>query len=266
MRNASSGFVAVLLAILATFCLAPAAAAAEAKCGVVLLHGKHGSPDRYIAGLAQSLREAGYMVATPEMPWSRRRAYNAGFLEGLAEVDAAVKELRAKGAPAVVVGGHSLGANAALAYAARSPGLAGVICLAPGHSPESGRMRDQAAESVARAKALVAEGKGERVSTFADLNMGKTFDLTATAAAYLSYFDPDGPAVMPRSAAMLNPPVPVLWIAGAADPLSRSGPGYGFDKAPAHPKSRYAVVQADHLGTPEAAKAMVLEWLGALAR
>jgi len=235
------------------------------KIGVVLLHGKYGAPDRNIGGLASTLRDAGYLVSTPEMPWSKRRAYNAGFLEALAEVDRAVQELRAKGAT-VVVGGHSLGGNAALAYAARYPGAAGVLCLAAAHTPDIGRQLEVSAASVVKARELVAAGKGDTRTYFTDLNMGKAFEMVISAADYLSYYDPEGPAVMPRSAALLKPPVPILWIAGARDPLSRPGPGYAFERAPAHPLSRYVVVDADHLDTPEAAKALVLDWLKELAR
>ncbi len=247
--------------------LCPVPSQAEGgKIGVVLLHGKYGAPDRNVGGLASTLRDAGYLVSTPEMPWSKRRAYNASFLAGLAEVDRAVQELRAKGATAVVVGGHSLGGNAALAYAARYPGAAGVLCLAAAHTPDIGRQLEVSAASVVKARELVAAGKGDARANFTDLNMGKTYEMVISAADYLSYYDPEGPAVMPRSAAMLKPPVPILWVAGARDPLSRPGPGYAFERAPAHPLSRYVVVDADHLDTPEAAKALVLDWLKELAR
>ncbi|MGB7065937.1 MAG: hypothetical protein WBF55_12405, partial [Syntrophobacteria bacterium] len=43
--------------------------------GIVLMHGKNGTPHDYIATLAGSLRRAGLQVKTPEMPWSRRRIY-----------------------------------------------------------------------------------------------------------------------------------------------------------------------------------------------
>lgn len=260
--------------ILAMLCVAlllagvsPALSHAEGgRVGVVLLHGKYGAPDKHISGLASSLRDAGYLVSTPEMPWSKRRAYNAGFLEALAEVDRAVQELRAKGATAVVVGGHSLGGNAALAYAARYPGVAGVLCLAAAHAPDSGRQLEISAASVVKAKELVAAGKGDTRAYFTDLNMGKPYEMITSAADYLSYYDPEGPAVMPRSAALLKTPVPILWVAGSRDPLSRPGPGYAFERAPAHPLSRYVVVEADHLDTPEASKVLALEWLKGVAR
>jgi hypothetical protein len=41
--------------------------------GIVLLHGKTGSPDTVINQLAIALQGAGYLIDTPEMCWSRRR-------------------------------------------------------------------------------------------------------------------------------------------------------------------------------------------------
>jgi len=274
MHNRSSFALALIFTLLLALLL-PAGLAQSAEpaatprgdvLGVVLLHGKNGAPDKHITELAEALRQAGYLVATPEMPWSKRRGYDADFLAALAEIDAAVRDLRALGAARVVVGGHSLGGNAALAYAARFPGLAGVICLAAAHTPDLGRPREVATESVARAKAMVAAGRGGETGRFADINMGKPSDMVVSAQTYLTYYDPEGAAAMPLSAAMIKTPLPILWVAGGRDPLSKPGPAHAFDHAPAHPQSRYVVVDADHLGTPRAAIPLALEWLRALPR
>ena len=39
--------------------------------GVVLLHGKGGTPTSMIEGLTESLRKEGAVVEAPELPWSR---------------------------------------------------------------------------------------------------------------------------------------------------------------------------------------------------
>lgn len=267
MSRAVNRFLCLLLLSGLLLAAGPAGAADSPapRLGVVLLHGKHGAPDRFVDILASRLRDAGFLVAVPEMPWSKRRAYNAGFLEALAETDKAAAELRAKGAASLVVAGHSLGANAALAYAARYPGVAGIVCLAAAHSPEYGRLREESAPGVAKAKELVAQGRGGENGRYPDLNMGKSFELSATASVYLSYFDPEGPAAMPLSAAMLKTPLPILWIVGERDQLKR-GPEYVYGQTPAHPASRYASVEADHVGVPSAAAQMVIEWLKALPR
>jgi hypothetical protein len=53
---------------------------------------------------------------------------------------------------------------------------------------------------------------------------------------------------------------PLLWVGGMWD-RSQSGPDYAFSRAPANPLNRYVAVEADHLGTPTAAREAVLVWL-----
>ncbi|MDO9083413.1 MAG: alpha/beta fold hydrolase [Humidesulfovibrio sp.] len=242
----------------------PTLAAEAAATGVVVLHGKQGSPDKYVTELASALRAAGFLVAAPEMAWSRRRAYDASYQEAMQEIDAAVRELRSQGAAAVAVAGHSLGANAALAYASQHPGLAGVVCLAPGHNPERPRVRDLNTQEVQKARELVAAGRGGESVRFTDTNMGNTFGMVLPAAVFLSYFDPEGLANMPQNAAGLGPQVPLLWVVGKRDPLARLGPDYAFARAPANPLSRSVEVDADHLHVPAAAAELVIEWLRGL--
>jgi len=111
---------------------------AEEKVGVLLMHGKWGTslPRSPIGKLAEALESEGYLVAAPDMPWSRDRGYDKTYEESMSEIDEIVKELRNRGATKIVVGGHSIGANAALGYGARREGLAGILAIAPGHIPE----------------------------------------------------------------------------------------------------------------------------------
>ena len=51
--------------------------------GIVLMHGKTGSPTTVINQLAIALQGAGYLVEAPEMCWSRRRIYDRPFLDCL---------------------------------------------------------------------------------------------------------------------------------------------------------------------------------------
>jgi hypothetical protein len=107
---------------------------------------------------------------------------------------------------------------------------------------------------------MVAAGKGKEKQAFSDLNQGQVLEVTATAEVYLSWFDPDGPAVMPRSAASIKTPTPLLFIVGSGD---RTAPAkdYIFDKAPAHAKSKFVTVTADHFTVPTAAIEEVVTWL-----
>jgi pimeloyl-ACP methyl ester carboxylesterase len=252
-------------ALLLAFVLAaPAAFAGSEDLGVVLLHGKGGSPSGYVAELAAALQGKGYLVSTPTMPWSQERIYDATFEQAMAEIDREVDALRQKGAKLVVVAGHSLGANAALGYAASRDRAGGIIALAPAHSPELQTFSRRVGSSVSRAKAMVQAGKGREKERFSDLNQGELSEVSATAEVYLSWFDPEGRAVMPRSAASFKLPTPLLFIVGSGE---RTAPAkdYIFDKAPPHAKSKFVSVNAGHFTVPTAAIPEVVAWLRGLS-
>ena len=75
----------ILLAILLSVAVAAPAGAAE-KIGIVLMHGKLGASLGSVHGRQQiggqliaALEGAGYLVATPEMCWSRRRGFDLSY-------------------------------------------------------------------------------------------------------------------------------------------------------------------------------------------
>ena len=252
-----------LLLSLMTALIAHAAPAAGDDLGVVLLHGKGGSPSGHVRELASTLQSQGHLVSTPTMPWAQHRIYDASFEEAMQEIDRAVQSLRARGTKFVVVAGHSLGANAALGYAASRDGAHAIIALAPAHTPELPAFVKRVGQDVRRARDLVATGKGKEQHRFSDVNQGRALEVTATPEAYLSWFDPDGPAVMPRSAAAFKAPLPLLLVVGSHDRTAQ-GKDYIFDKAPTHPKSRFVTVPADHFAVPSAASKEIVGWLGSL--
>jgi len=227
--------------------------------GVVVMHGNTDSPDGTIALLAAAMEGAGYLVDRPEMCWSYRRRRDRPLLDCLAELEAPIGRLTGRGARAIVVAGMSVGGLAALAFGARRSGLAGIIALAPNGSPERlVRLSPQIAESVAQARAIVAAGRSDERASFIDMNIRGSFSINTTAAIYLSFFDPTGPANIPDNTSRLR--APLLWVAGTTD-RSQNGPGYAFSRAPANPVNRYVTVDADHLGTPTASRDAVLAWL-----
>jgi len=105
-----------LLLLLAGVTFAGVPAVAGEKIGVVLMHGKNrtASEKSPIGKLAYALEVADFIVVAPDMPWSRSRGFDRTYAETMAEIDRAVANLKDKGATKIVVGGHSLGANAAL--------------------------------------------------------------------------------------------------------------------------------------------------------
>jgi len=128
-------------------------------------------------------------------------------------------------------------------------------------------MRSFVADAVARAKELIAAGQGDVPQSFPDMAQGIPFSATATPVVYLSMFDPDGPAVIPKNAAAMGAaasPVPLLWIVGKLDPIDRRGPEYAFNAAAKNPKSKYIEVFAGHLTTPLVARGDVVEWINSL--
>ena len=240
-----------------------AAASALQGMGVVFLHGKGVWSGAFDGGIVASVESEGALVATPEMPWSLGRKYGATYEQAMAEIDAAVAALRARGAKRVVVIGHSLGANAAIGYGARRRGLAAVVALAPGHLPETEQLSRRTADARAEAAQLIAQGQGDVPRSFPDLIQGVPAPCTATPKIYLSMFDPNGPAVIPRNVAALRG-IPLMWVVGSFDPINARGRGYAFARAPAHPRNQYLEVLAGHLTTALVARGRVVEWLKAL--
>jgi pimeloyl-ACP methyl ester carboxylesterase len=262
-----AAFAALFLLIVTSAFAGAAPDASLHGFGIVYLHGKAAWPGALNGGILSSLEDEGALVATPEMPWSFHRRYAATYDQAMAEIDTAVADLKAKGANRIVIIGHSLGANAAIGYAARHSDLAGVVALAPGHLPEAENMRSFVADGVARAKQLIAAGQGNVPQSFPDMAQGIPLTATATPVVYLSMFDPDGPAVIPKNAAAMGAaanPVPLLWVVGTLDPIDRRGPEYAFAAAAKNPKSKYIEVFAGHLTTPLAARKQVVDWINSL--
>ena len=256
-----------LLLFLAGVTFAGVPAVAGEKIGVVLMHGKNrtASEKSPIGKLAYALEVADFIVAAPDMPWSRSRGFDRTYAETMAEIDRAVANLKDKGATKIVVGGHSLGANAALGYGARREGLAGILAIAPGHTIDGDGFHNLVDYDYRRAKEMVAAGKGDEETGFKDVNQGMKSTKTMKAKVYLSWFDPEGSAPMPKNAANLKPGTPLMWIIGERDRLMmKRGKGYAFAKAPAHDKSAYVVIGGGHKATPTKGKKEIIAWLKGL--
>ncbi len=259
LRRASLVIVVMLAAGLAP---SPAGAA---EVGIVLLHGKglHSGPSSPVGKLAAKLDGAGILVALPDMPWSRDRAFDASYEDALREITAAVDGLRRAGASKVVVGGHSIGANAALGYGAFVGGVDGVAALGPGQVPDRWAENGVLVEDVAKARAMVTAGRGDERATFGDINQGEQLRWITTPEIYLSYWDPEGPAVMPKSVAALRG-MPLFLAIGTADRLYHHIEAYIFDRAPPHDRSVLVEVDAGHGNTPIKAWKALAGWLKGL--
>lgn len=241
----------------------PSPRPAAAVTGVLLLHGKGSSPG-HLARLAGALAGAGYVVASPELPWSAGRSYDRTLEEAHEELDGAVAGLRARGAMRIVLLGHSMGANVALGYAVTHSGVSALLMLAPGQTVETRAFRDALGASVERARRLVADGRGDEPADLDDLHLGVVRRVRIRPRVYASYFDPAGLANMPETISRLR--VPLVWVVGTRDRnLMEKGREYAFARARGTAQDRYLEVAADHMGTPDAATDAALEWLSQVA-
>lgn len=241
---------------------APGWAFDPATTGVVVIHGKWGRPgDLTIGPFAAAMRGAGFRVEQPEMPWSTARGYDRSFDAAMDEIQAAVDRLRAGGAKKIALVGHSLGGSGALRYAAVGRPLDALVLIAPAPLPEGMVYRKLLGSDVARAQQMVAAGQGADSAQFNDPNSdNRSRSLRFTAAIYLSYNGPDGPAAMTANIQHLGA-APVLWIAPRFDPLTEPLGRIFWPKLPTSTPGTRIEVAAHHMDAPMAGREAIVDWL-----
>ncbi|HXF66160.1 MAG TPA: alpha/beta fold hydrolase [Burkholderiales bacterium] len=225
------------------------------------MHGKGGSPAKFVDGLARTLERRGYLVANIEMPWSGNRSYDAGVSRAEEEVEAACASLRAGGAKKVFVAGHSMGGVFALHLAGRLA-VDGIVAIAPGGSSSSPVIREKLAGSLERARQLVAQGKGSEPAWLEDYEGSRgVYRISAVPAAYVTWMDPDGAMSMTRAAQAADPKVPILWIVPKRDypGLLKTTPAI-FRTLPPNPLTRFHEPESDHLNAPAASAEEIVRW------
>lgn len=234
--------------------------------GVVVMHGKGGSPAKWVAPLAARLEQKGYLVANLEMPWSGRRHYDVDVATADKEVDAALDALRAKGAGKLFVAGHSQGGVFALHYGSTHP-VDGIIAIAPGGNVASPVYAKEVGRSLERARKLVAEGKGDEKESFEDFEGSRgTFMVATSAASYFTWFDPAGAMNQVKSSKAIDPAVPVLFVAPTRDyPALQRARGMMFGALPSNPRTRLYEPSASHLEAPGASIDEIARWTAEVA-
>jgi pimeloyl-ACP methyl ester carboxylesterase len=253
----------ILFVIALAFTSLPAVAN---DCVVVLMHGKWGGPKSpYLRVIAEKIR---YVcdVELREMPWSRNRNYDETYEVALEKLSETVTRHRAKGYKTIFLGGHSFGANAAIAYQACYGGVDGVIALAPGHSPYEMYQMGLNRSMIDLSKRHIDEGQPQTLLEFTDLNQGQRKTFSSRADIFFSYFNPDGLGNMALSASRFKASVPFLWVIGTQDWLFQQGSAYAFDNAPENRLSKYVVVEANHAATPEVGADVVVQWIKSVTR
>src|SRR4051812_19989930 len=208
---------ASFLALLACALSLSAAAQQPAKLGVVVMHGKGGSPGQHVAALASALENEGVLVANLEMPWSGARNYDVDVAAAEKQVQDALDALRAKGAAKLFVAGHSQGGIFALHLGGRLA-VDGVVAIAPGGHVGSDVYRQKVGASLEEARKYVAEGKGAERQRLLDFEGGRgVYPIGAVPSAYVTWFDPEGAMNEFRAAKSVNASVPVLFVAPTND-------------------------------------------------
>lgn len=246
--------------------LTAVAESASTQIGIVIMHGKGGSPTKLVSGLASSLESRGYLVANLEMPWSGKRDYDVNVAAAEQEVEAALRALREKGAKKLFVAGHSQGGLFAL-YFGNKHVVDGVIAIAPGGNVASQIFRDKLGDSLALARKLIGEGKGEDKTSLADYeNRRGTYPVVSPPAAYLTWFDPDGAMNQKKAIQNFNPAIPVLYIAPTSDyPALRKIKQEMFDALPRNAHNRLYEPGASHIEAPSASVNEIVEWTSSVA-
>jgi pimeloyl-ACP methyl ester carboxylesterase len=216
------------------------------EVGMVLLHGKWGIPP---GPLADKFKDEGYQVISPSMPWSRTRNYDATYEQNIEDIHQIIQKLRNDGSKLVILGGLSFGANAVLAYLSKYQDVDGVMLFSPGHQPERFYARSLTSTSVNNARSLLQSGQGNVSFIFTDFNQGRNREMSSTVSIYLSYFDPNGLANMPKSAGLVSKSIPAFCVMSSAE--QSLGKDYFFSKLPSNPLSKYIETPASHIQAPE---------------
>lgn len=266
LRFCAAFWVTLSFAAMTGCATAPATRTAANGIGVVIMHGKGGSPSMHVSGLASSLQAKGYAVANIEMPWSGRRSYDVDVGAAEKEVDAALTGLRENGAKRLFVAGHSQGALFALYYG-NQHNVDGIIAIAPGGDVGSEFFRSKLGPSVQSAKQLVAAGKASQIERFHDYEGSTGLQpVNTTASNYLSWFEPDGAMNESKAIRNMNPATPVLFIGPTGDYTGLLKVKQAmFGSLPRNPQTKLYEPNASHLGAPIASAGEIMEWTTAIA-
>ncbi len=238
--------------------------AKSSKIGVVVMHGNYAPyPQNATKYLGRMLADAGFIVITPDMPYSADRQFDKTLQDTLFEIDDYVAELQRQGAAKIFIAGHSLGGSTAIYYGTRAT-VDGIIAIGPGFHPQDASYQSRLGDSVTRAEQMIAAGNGNEKADFIDYDSSYTppsFTIYTTAVDYFSWFNPQSQVNAPQNTPMLIPGTPLMWVVGTQDQVYFRYGDTVFNTAPANPNNTYVVVDADHDHTPIVATPQIIQWL-----
>jgi pimeloyl-ACP methyl ester carboxylesterase len=257
-----------VVALLAACLVLPAGASAQRDLGVILIYGKKGTPSQGLNVIQSNLQSAGVKAVMPAMPWGGGRwdHIDATVEDVLVMIDAQAAQLRSQGASRIVLIGQSLGSAVSMGYAAQRGTLAGLVVTAPGHATAHRNGNGSKAADVARARALVDQGKGNEIMIGGDANQGQTLRMSVRAAVYYSWFSADGLASLQAQAQRLPASTPLLLVIGQRDSTKPQAEREIYQPAAKNPYSKYLVNGGNHDETPLASAKAIVDWVLALPR
>lgn len=253
-----------LRTLVLTFCVVPCLAQTSAtpgKAGVLLLHGLGGA-SMSMSTLSYELREKGFLVANPDMPWSAMGNHDVPVAVAEKMVLMELDLLRKKGAQKLFIAGFSKGGMFA-AHMAGKTALDGLALIAPNGASNYASRK----EGVEHAQALVAEGKGDERAPMPhyDPISGRTYPVVAMPTTYLTWFDPDGVLNGDRIYRALPPGMPTLLVVPTRDLKNLLDMKQAlFAGLPAHPAKRLYEPDSNHVGAVNASADEVVRWINAL--
>ena len=215
--------------------------------------------------LAIDLHEEGFLIQSPLCAWSKRKKYSDPVDSALSKcVAPRIKILRKKGAEKIVVLGNSLGANAAIRAGVVIDGIDAIVAMAPGHTPEDPYTRKKLDPDIQLAKSKIESGAGQEKIGFEDFDQKKRIPLQVPAINFLSWFDPEGKAVMGLNAPKIKNGTAFLWIAGKNDRISDGTGKNIYNSVPPNPKSKFIHVEGGHKDVRKYGREIIINWIKAL--
>lgn len=213
--------------------------------GIIFLHGKKGNPKaNHNVKFIDKITAKGYTLIAPIMPWSEKRGYEGTRKQGYEIIDEAIKTLHTE---KIVIIGHSMGAIAALQYAAQNnKKVIGIVAIAPAHDPNiAQKLRSITQNSANTACAQVDIGNSKDKNNFAEMNMGKEYSIYASNEYYCSYYNTK---YYPNTFDVINTVnIPVFILSGDQDRLTKV---YShkklFDALPKHNLNTYKKLSGKH--------------------
>ena len=157
--------------------------------------------------------------------------------------------------------GHSFGGTFALYYAGLNT-VNGVIAIAPG-GVDSDFYQSKIANSLAHARQLIAEGRGDQKEDFTNYENSRGDYTTLTPSkAYVSWYSKDGVMNATNAFKQVRPAIPVLYIVPSNDYLFlRRAKAERWALLPSNSKNELYEPIASHLEAPTASINEIIKWI-----